>query len=315
MKFGWPLWLALASLPLHASVQPCSPDALRQQLLNAKAVAAACAASPNVANCDPAKVGPDHQVPLASGSRLVEFGWLRGALSAAPKSKEAAAQLEGVSLRLDREVQELSRSAALTQSQLHREQALLEQVLSAGAFARSQPESLWGRLWDALSLWLRQALQGSGGQSSTQWITEIVLFGAAAVVLGLVIWWLTRVNRRRVLALRGAPRRDVEADAASADWQVWLRQARELAADQRWREAIHRVYWAAIARLETAGAWRADPARTPREYLGLLECPSARYDDLALLTRAMERFWYGCKAASEQDFENACRLLERVGSA
>jgi hypothetical protein len=82
----------------------------------------------------------------------------------------------------------------------------------------------------------------------------------------------------------------------------------------QWREAIHNVYWSAISRMEANGMWPADRARTPREYLNLLAANTERRVDLMLLTRSFERTWYGGRVARKQDFEDACRLLERLGS-
>jgi hypothetical protein len=101
-------------------------------------------------------------------------------------------------------------------------------------------------------------------------------------------------------------------DSAGPDWEVWLAQARQFANEQHWREAIHRVYWAAIARIESSGAWQPDRTRTPREYLNLIDRQSASRNDLAELTRALELFWYGGRPATERDYAEACRLLNQL---
>jgi hypothetical protein len=67
--------------------------------------------------------------------------------------------------------------------------------------------------------------------------------------------------------------------------------------------------------MESRGAWRADRARTPREYLELIDRQSPPGNDLAQLTKALEQFWYGGRSASEQDYSDACRSLERLAAS
>jgi len=80
-----------------------------------------------------------------------------------------------------------------------------------------------------------------------------------------------------------------------------------------WREAIHFLYWAAIARLESRRMWPADRARTPREYLRLLPAADPRLGKLATLTRSFERTWYGGREAGFSDFEAAEKLAAELG--
>jgi hypothetical protein len=113
---------------------------------------------------------------------------------------------------------------------------------------------------------------------------------------------------------------DVEPspDAPSArEWQLWLKDAQAMAAKGEWRDAIHFVYWASIARLESNVAsrrpWPADRARTPREYLGLLPAADPRKPTLTALTRSFERTWYGGREAESADFNAALEQAETLG--
>jgi hypothetical protein len=106
---------------------------------------------------------------------------------------------------------------------------------------------------------------------------------------------------------------------SARDWQLWLADARKAAAGGQWREAIHFLYWAAIARLESRRLWPADRARTPREYLTLVSPEDPRQSGLALLTRSFEHTWYGGREASESDYRHAealaARLISTAGAA
>jgi hypothetical protein len=312
MRWAWLLGLAVSAMPLQRT---CSLDELRQQLLHAKVVVAACAVSATESVCDPSAVGPDDQVTLAGGTRRVEFGWLRLALADAPKSRNVAA-LASVKQRIEREAAELDAADPLTPAQLKDEQGKLREILANGDFPQPEPESFWARMWNRLIRWLEETLRRAGrGASSTQWISQILMLSLLGIGCGSLIWWLSRMRRKQGLVIKKPAAERTPDGSTGPEWEVWLAQARQLAQQQHWREAIHRVYWAAIARMESRGAWRADRARTPREYLELIDRQSAPGNDLALLTRALEQFWYGGRAASEQDYSEACGSLARLAAS
>jgi len=96
--------------------------------------------------------------------------------------------------------------------------------------------------------------------------------------------------------------------ASARDWQLWLEDAQRAANSGLWREAIHFVYWAAISRLESRRLWPADRARTPREYLALVDAGDPRKPGLSQLTHTFERVWYGGRDAGESDYKSAENL-------
>jgi hypothetical protein len=67
--------------------------------------------------------------------------------------------------------------------------------------------------------------------------------------------------------------------------------------------------------LEGQRLWRQNRARTPREYVGLLEPGSSRRRVLGGLTGVFERIWYGLRPATGEDYAKASALLDelRVG--
>ena len=93
------------------------------------------------------------------------------------------------------------------------------------------------------------------------WLLRILLLVAICTAL---VWFLLRIERRSRIRL--IPDVEPAPGAPSArEWQLWLRDAQAMAAKGRWREAIHFVYWASIARLESkalvAGRPRSHSAR------------------------------------------------------
>lgn len=309
----FPALLLLAAAPAHAASRDCTPEMLRAQLQQAKAVVAACSEAPGTKACDPAAVGDDVEVALPAGRRTVEFGWLRSALADAAKKKDAAVEMEAAAKHLDWELAALARPDGTPPDDLHRDQAKLQAILASGRFPQPQPPSLWQRMREIVMTWLEQKLTSlAGGGSGTRFISEILMIAAIVAACGALLLWFTRATKKQRIAMLQERVRPAPEALAASEWQIWLEEARQLAGEGHWREAIHRVYWVAIFRLEARGAWRPDRTRTPREYLELLGPHSASNRDLLQLTRCLERFWYGGHQAEQQDFAHACQLLERL---
>jgi hypothetical protein len=140
-------------------------------------------------------------------------------------------------------------------------------------------------------------------------LLEGLLLGGICIVL---IWFFIRIERsarvRLVPDVEPAP-----GSPSAREWQLWVKDAQAAAAGGLWREAIHSVYWASIARLESGRSWPADRARTPREYLGLLRGNDPRKPTLTALTRSFERTWYGGRDAAATDFNSAMALAAELG--
>jgi hypothetical protein len=306
-----------AAAPLCTARQPCSPAVLHRQLLQLQSVLARCSASRSPSACNAGGAAGDAVVLLPGGPRPIDFAWLRTVLADAPKSKAAAGELKTATARLQTELAELSPSAPgagpVAPVTVRQDHAKLRGILDDGDFQKAAPPSLLRRLWDDFLQWLSNRLQRMAGTGSAQrWFVPVLLLALLGGACGGLVWWFSRATRRG--RLLSPPERAAAGTEARAEqhWEVWLQQARRLADEQRWRESIHRVYWAAIAQLESRGVWRADKARTPREYLALLELQSGRRGDLLELTRCMEGFWYGGRPAGEQDYARACALFDKV---
>jgi len=151
--------------------------------------------------------------------------------------------------------------------------------------------------------WLRNRGAGSG---LTQFLVYLLVWAALAL---LVVWTSWRLKRPREEAAR-----EIIPFAPSArSWRSWLAEARALARQQDWRNAIHIAYWAGISFLEESGAWKPNRARTPREYLRMVSSRRPQYPPLAALTRKFEVVWYGHREAGEADFQETLNQLERLG--
>jgi hypothetical protein len=155
-------------------------------------------------------------------------------------------------------------------------------------------------------------LQQAGFRS--RWVGLAAEIGFGVLVCVALAWFLIRLERQgrfNAASLRPEP---ASGAASARDWQLWLEDAGKAAAQGAWRDGIHFLYWASIARLESGGLWPADRARTPREYLALLTGKNAQRADLAALTRSFERTWYAGRPAAEADFHHAEQVAAHLGA-
>lgn len=291
----------------------CSPEQYRDRLTALQKTVETCLASHITQTCDPALVGPDLKVMTPAGLRTVHLDWARAALAA---GRVPGADDDGNLHRAEARIaQDLSADAAqqvVDPQVVARVHKRLETVLARSEFHRVQDPGLLARAQQAVLKWIferLEALTTFGG--SNQWLStvlESLVIGVPCVLL--LLWVIRKLAMPEPL---GKPSSPVDSNVPSArSWQRWLIEAEDCANQNRWRDAIHGLYWSAISRLEASGLWPADVARTPREYLSLLHGEHALRGDLGKLTRSFERFWYGNRRAQESDYRAARELLERL---
>jgi len=158
--------------------------------------------------------------------------------------------------------------------------------------------------------WLnrRHFIRGNSGRT----LLEVLVYIVVAVVFAALAVWITRQFSHP--QPEAAPREIIPFAPSARSWRSWLAEARERAAQEDWRNAVHLAYWAGISFLEERGAWRPDRARTPREYLRLFRPRDSHSQEaLAALTRGFEVTWYGRRAAASANFAEALRELEKLG--
>jgi hypothetical protein len=188
--------------------------------------------------------------------------------------------------------------------------ARLDRILSRREFAGIGPPSAWELLRERVAAWIARLLQrlfdllGVDAESGVFFFW--VLLAAAVGALGFLLlrWWMRGERTEAFIPggqathLRGAP--------------DWMRSAREAAARNDWRTAVHCAYWAGVVSLEETGALPFNRTRTPREALrALARSPLAA--PLKELTARLERFWYARAAAGAEDFAACLESLEALG--
>ncbi len=212
---------------------------------------------------------------------------------------------------LDRMARELEAYSATPEESPAAARASLTKILARREFSHVHPPSAWDLFRERVAAWIASLLQRILGAAGQHIGAGQVLFWILIVAaIGLIAMWLVRLWRRTdpLLAL---PR--VLPSLASRDSVAWLGEARQAAARSQWREAIHAVYWAGIARLQENRALSEDRTRTPREYLRLIPTGQPARSPLGALTVSLERFWYAKQAAGMADFDESLKHLEALG--
>jgi hypothetical protein len=192
--------------------------------------------------------------------------------------------------------------------------AAADRILARPEFRTDDQPSLLERVIVRLIQWLGDLFGSIANLGQREpWLASVLEWSFFALAAAALLAWGFRTMQRQRL--------DVLLDGAATEtvWRKesedWAERARTQAAQHEWREAIHSLYWAAIVMLEGRRLWRPNRARTPREYLHLLEPGSTRHQSLGGLTRIFERIWYGQRPATEDDYARVLALFEALRTA
>ena len=330
----------LAPMLLGGSVQ-CPPRAqaepvtqvssamFQQQVVAAEQTVAACRIAATACDAGSLPLAPE-QVSRGPGAAAFPVGWqwLRDAIDAA-RTGPAADRVtsmqaaEGHLAEWATEPGNAGSGGVGSSADFVRARRAANGVLARSEFSTSIEGPSWfdrqvARLMD----WVSRLFLGMDRLGTRNpWLAGLIEWSCFLLAVGGLLFLLRRSLQRQTLRIAlgegAAVARRTDRDAAD-----WTRLAEEQGATGEWREAIHCLYWAAIASLEARRAWRFNPSRTPREYLRLLRAGSEAERALGTLTRSFERVWYGHAEADEAAFGAAQanfaavqRAELRVGSA
>ena len=254
---------------------------------------------------------PD-QLSVNAGTRnvTVNFRDLKNDL-ASFHSSEASQRPQRLSQIRDYLGELQSSAANLSQSDHNAERQKLGEILARREFRKVKGPGAAETFLAKIYAWLARMLSKLKiGRGATNNVLQAVIYTLVGVAVILMLVWTVRSLRRKETDL---PREIMPFAPSAKNWRSWLAEARQAAEMQDWRNAIHLAYWAGISSLESAGAWKPNRARTPREYLRLLGTRSPNHRPLSALTRKFEVIWYGERAAAEADFQETLAQLEQLG--
>jgi Domain of unknown function (DUF4129) len=284
----------------------------RGHLSSLKTLVEACRQSP--VECDTKKVGDDERVEGAAFQ--TRWSWLRGELSDArnPTQPERQKLLQEAAARLEEDVALADETALQPGDTFQHARKQADEVLSRPEFRTVVQESYWEREIAKFWQWVDEVFGGvSRFGKRSPWLVPLMEWGSITLAAAALLTWVFRAMQRQRLAVR------IESSMTAEMWQKesddWAELARIEAAKQDWRAAVHCLYWATIVMMEGRKLWRQNRARTPREYLLLLEPGSRMQQTLRRLTQLFERIWYGFRPAAESDYASALVLFEELRSA
>ncbi len=307
-----------------------SLEGYQQHLARLESLLEACSKGRDGKSCDPGLIGADDRVSVTVGSmaerRVVRYGWLRVLFQKAATKDEIAEKgknapkpaavvqaqtptsqlLKDAKTRLEKDLAQ-SRAPLVSAPDHVKEHAVMREVLAGKEFRNLQEQTVKDTVLEKFARWLNHLFASAGFfKSQSAWIGRVIVWGFILGVCVALVYLLLRLERKwRVRLTPDDDQMPAPGAASARDWQLWLEDARRAAAAGEWREAIHFLYWSAISRLESRRLWPADRARTPREYLALVAEEDPRRSGLLQLTNTFERFWYGGRAAAENDYKKA----------
>ena len=262
---------------------------------------------------------PDLRTPAvwvvdAGGQRFeLPAGWLRAQVETARRDPaQWPAQRTGILAQLEAltaEVQELA-AAARPAARLDPASArvALAEVLAGREFRQLHEQSALARVWERISQFLQRAwdrlgagrLGRPGAATVLAWLTVLVALSGLGV-------WLARLLLRPERAARVAGDTAVSNVRSARAWAQDALQAGDP------KETMRLGYRAAVRGLEEEGTWRADPARTPREYLRLLPAGHRRRARLSDIAGRFEEIFFGARPATEDDRRAVLSGLKELG--
>jgi Domain of unknown function (DUF4129) len=291
------------------AVRSVSAGRYRVHLEEMKVLVAACQRQPTA--CDVSKVGDDERVEGAGF--VTRWSWLRQTISDSHNATQPGREkmLEDAAIRLNEDAATPAEGAASVGYGFQSARKRADDVLSRSEFRTVTQQSYLEREIAAFWRWLDDMFGGvSRIGRRAPWLVPVMEWVSMMLAAAGVLTWVLRTMRRQRLSVR------IEASAAAEVLQKesldWAELAQAEAAKQEWRSAVHCLYWATIVMLEGRKLWRPNRARTPREYLLLLEPDTRVQQTLSRLTQIFERIWYGLRPAKESDYARALILFEEL---
>ena len=312
------LLLAVSSSPVFAQpdmpffqppLQQTTPDGYRVHVESLRSLVHSC--RDDAKACKPTAIGDDDKIVAGNDSFQVRWQWLRKLVNDAgnPALADRSTLLDQASTRLDDEFASAGATQPILPSLAPARQAA-NSILARPEFRVVSGQSWLDRKIAEFWAWVYRVFSATSTLGHrAPWLGSVFEWTFVSLAVVVVVAWAWRTTQRERLTISLG-----SGIAHSSNWQKesteWADLARTEAAANNWREAIHCLYWASIVVLESRRLWRRDYARTPREYVRLLERNSTQQLALHRLTSIFERIWYGLRPAVHEDYAQVLALFE-----
>jgi hypothetical protein len=314
----WILLVILAVYPQFTSAQ--SADSHPMTLADYIAELDHCSAVLNASPVDPAAVHalraslpPSWNVTTGDAHYDIPTQWLSGHLAGIEKNPGARTPdltEAREKLKIYRNDAEALADAIATERNPAEARSRINSILNSREFHGQEGPSWFDVFMQRVREWIDRKLEKIFGPIARKGIGNLVAWIAIGLAGLLLLYWTVR------FLMRGGANAEMDLSGAAPighDWRRWLREAREAAGRGDFRAAIHAAYWTAIVRMEETHSLPEDRSRTPRESLKLIGRTNAAYAPMAQLTRRFELIWYGYRAATATDWDDAAQQLETLG--
>lgn len=268
---------------------------------------------------DPARSASDHTraveelaeidaVVLASGETLTPDGLHELVAVWDPQTPEATVARLGVIL-------EQLEQAGSDQSEIRL--ALLREVLARPVFL--EQETWLDRIRRWIEAWLRSWFpdwEPSGAGIPPELVNVlgwIVVVAASLALIWLASYWLQGILSN----LRGADAllTDAMGDAVPATASAARQQAQSAAAAGDYRQAVRRLYLAALLVLDEHGLLRFDPSQTNREVLASIPPSNPINEPLQAVVNTFDAVWYGIRIPDETTYQRYAADIDALERA
>lgn len=149
---------------------------------------------------------------------------------------------------------------------------------------------------------------GQGALTALGWAGVIA---ALLLLIVLLSYWLRRLLNSLLAGAERARSAD-GIDNLPATATEARQQANELAQAGSYREAVRRLYLAALLRLAERELIRFDPSQTNREVLARVEQTAPARSHLEPVVETFDRVWYGEREPDEETFRSYSREIDAL---
>ena len=307
------LWGALPTRAHGEAPASVSLSAFFEQIGAAERAAAGCAMRSSA--CDNAQLPVREEVTGAPGGAFqISWQWFGDAMASAKTAPaaERAKAMEAILAHLGGLAAEADGRDRGSLTDFGRARAAAQAALERPEFRTVDEPSWMERQLARFQDWVIRLFAGMDALGKrAPWLAPLVEWGCFGLAAGGLLLFLRRSLARQSLriALGNSAALGPQGGRDAADW---ARLAEQHAAAEDWRDAVHCLYWATIALLESRRSWRPNPTRTAREYLLLVRPGSEVGRALRALTSSFETIWYGRGEAGEGEYRRALESFRAV---